>query len=171
LLHALEVPPEGGQTGFADTAGIYDALPDDLVRRIEGLRVVHGFGAIGRENRAALESPTDGKAPEFPDVIHPLVHRHPESGRRVLNISPNFSRSIVGLPPEEGDALLEQLRDFATQDRFVYFHEWRVGDLVIWDNWRTQHTASGHKKKYARRMHRTTLRGGGLSGVAAVSGR
>lgn len=88
------------------------------------------------------------------------MHRHPESGRSVLNISPLFGRSIVGLSPVEGDALLEQLRDFATQDRFAYFHEWQVGDLLTWDNWRTQHNATGHKKKYARRMHRTTLRGG-----------
>ena len=115
---------------------------------------------IQQEIKEAVDPEDEAGTPEFKPVTHPLVHRHPESGRKVLNISPGFTQSVVGMPEAEGNALLDELRAFATQERFTYFHDWEVGDLVIWDNWRTMHIATGHKKKYARRMHRTTLRGG-----------
>lgn len=157
LLYARTVPPEGGETGYVDTAAVYDGLPEELKRRIAGLRAVHSLGPLQQQVRQAY--PGDA-SPAFAPASHPLVHRHPESGRHVLNISPAFVRSIEGLGEEEGAALLDELRRFATQDRFVYLHRWRVGDLVVWDNWRTMHLAAGHKKKHARLMHRTTLRGG-----------
>lgn len=163
LLLARTVPPEGGQTGWIDLAAVYDALSDDMKRRIEGLRVVHSLGPLQQAiNRAAEADYASDAAnvPQFEAVTHPLVHRHPETGRRVLDISPAFTQSIVGWPEERGRALLSELRDFATQRRFTCFHDWQSGDLVVWDNWRTMHVATGHARRYRRVMHRTTLRGG-----------
>lgn len=172
LLYARIVPPEGGETGYIDAAAVYDALPDGTKRRIEGLRAVHSLGSYqGQVERSVAGKAGKAPPPAFEEVTHPLVHRHPESGRRVLNVSPAFTRSIEGLSEAESAVLLEELRAFATQDRFAYFHPWRPGDLVIWDNWRTMHTATGHKKKYARLMHRTTLRGGVALGPSVQRSR
>lgn len=163
LLHAVEVPPEGGQTGYLDAAVVYDALPVDLKQQLSGLRLVHSMAAnqaaLDRFNTAAYNGSNVEPLPGFPEVVHPLVHRHPTTGRAVLNISPAFAQHIVGMTAAKSDALLEELGDFATQDRFTYYHDWQVGDLVIWDNFRTMHIAAGHKKKYSRCMHRTTLSG------------
>lgn len=162
LLYALEVPPEGGETGFIDTAAVCDALPKNLLDRATGRRAIHGVGPIQGQLKSAvatLDEYSGPAVPDFPHVVHPLVHRHPHSGRRVLNISPAFMQAIVGMPDDESERLLAELRAFATQDRFAYHHQWQAGDLVIWDNWRTMHTATGHQQRYARRMHRTTLRG------------
>jgi len=160
LLLAREVPPELGETGYIDTAAVYDALPDRLRTQIDGLHAVHSLGQIQGQIRHAGEANEEtegGSAPQFEQVVHPLVSVHPETGRKVLNISPAFTKAIEGLSAQEGDALLQELKDFATQDRFAYYHHWAVGDLFIWDNWRTMHTATGHRKRHARCMHRTTL--------------
>lgn len=154
LLYARVVPEEGGRTGWIDTAHVYDELSETMKHRIEGLRVVHSFAS----SRAAAKK-NGVELPEFPDVIHPLVYEHPENGRKVLNISPNFAQSIVDMPGETGDSLLAELKAFATQDQFAYVHDWAVGDLVVWDNRRTMHRAFGYKKKFQRVMHRTTLKG------------
>ena len=163
LLYAVDVPAEGGDTGFIDTARVYAAMPEGLRRRIEGLEVVHSLGqsteAQLKKTAEELAKPADA-APMFPEVVHPIVHQHPVSGQSVLNISPMFARSIVGYSEPDSRALLAELTDFATQDRFTYFHRWSVGDLVIWDNWRTMHIATGHPKRYRRRMLRTTIHGG-----------
>ena len=163
LLYARVVPEEGGVTGWIDTASVYDALPESTREKIAGLDAVHSLGPLQQaiKNAKVQEYGSESEDfPEFSEVIHPLVHRHPETGRRVLNVSPAFMRRIVGLPEEESDALLDELRMFATQGRFAYFHPWRVGDLVLWDNWRTMHVATGHKRRFTRVMHRTTLHGG-----------
>jgi taurine dioxygenase len=171
LLLARVVPPELGDTGYIDTAAVYDALPDSMRRRIEGLRAVHSLGPIQEQLRVATRMGADtegGEAPTFQPVTHPFVQVHPESGRKVLNISPAFIQSIEGMKASESEALLDELKAFATQERFAYYHHWAVGDLVVWDNWRTLHTATGHRKKHARCMHRTTLDGAELSGRVAA---
>lgn len=160
LLYAKVVPQEGGRTGWIDTAKVYDALSPETQKRIEGLRVVHSFARANAQKQREMKSNTSGiSLPHFPDVMHPLVFVHPENGRKVLNISPFFSQSIVGMARPEGEALLEELKAFATDKAFSYVHDWSVGDLAIWDNWRTMHRAFGYQRKYRRIMHRTTLRG------------
>ena len=163
LLYARVVPEEGGQTGWIDTAAVYDALPASTKEKIAGLDAVHSLGPLQQAIKDAKTQEYGADTedlPEFAEVVHPLVHRHPETGRRVLNVSPAFMQRIVGLAPEESEALVDELRTFATQPRFAYFHAWRVGDLVAWDNWRTMHVATGHKRRFRRLMHRTTLHGG-----------
>jgi len=171
LLLARVVPPELGQTGYIDTAALYDALPDSLRTRIAGRRAIHSLGPIQDALKSAARTDAEmegGDAPAFEAVTHPLVHEHPESGRNVLNISPAFLQGIEGLSASESDALVADLKDFALQDRFIYLHEWQVGDLVFWDNWRTMHRATGHKRKHSRRMHRTTLAPGRIASEAAA---
>lgn len=171
ILLARVVPPELGLTGYIDTARVYDALPDDLRARIEGRSAVHSLGPIQDMLKSAARADDEmegGDAPAFEKVVHPLVHEHPESGRKVLNVSPAFIQSIEGLSEDESRALVDELVAFATQDRFAYLHKWEVGDLIFWDNWRTMHRATGHKKKHGRRMHRTTLAAGRIPGELAA---
>lgn len=160
LLRAIEIPPEGGQTGFVDTAAVYEALSDDVKAEIEGLEAVH---RLARSHRLLGLHQEEEKARElavrFPDVAHPLVRVDPSSGIRSLDISPMFADAIAGWPTDKSEALLSRLRDFATQSRFVYWHEWRRDDLVIWNNYRALHSAAGHKSRYVRTMNRTTLAG------------
>ncbi len=144
MLYAVEVPPQGGDTEFANTALAYDALPDDMKHRIAGLRVAF--------------------APAFdPDgatVDHPLVRTHPQTGRRALYLG-NHSTHMVGMPEGEGRALLAKLLAHATERRFVYAHRWRVGDLVMWDNRCLLHrvVADDALQIYRRVMHRSVVKG------------
>ena len=158
VLYAVTVPEQGGLTGWIDTANVYDQLSSDMKARIEGLELVHSF----RANQSRPGSDDKDKAEhilsmDFPEVVHPLVHVHPGNGRKVLNISPLFAARILGVDEEEGKALLDELKAFATQDHFAYVHHWREGDVMIWDNWRTMHRAFGYPSRYRRMMHRTTL--------------
>ncbi len=167
LLIARVVPPEMGQTGYVDTATVYDALPGSLRERIEGLRAIHSLGPLQDSLKSAARATADtegGELPTFEHVVHPLVHVHPDSGRKVLNISPAFIQRIEGIAESESDSLIEALTEFATQDRFVHLHAWEVGDGVLWDNWRTMHSATGHRRRHSRRMHRTTLAPGPIPG-------
>ena len=163
LLYPRRVVPDGGQTGFLDTASVYDALPTAMKDRIEGLEVLHALGPIQEVINRAAEvdyAAEPEAAPQFAPVVHPLVHRLPETGRKALNLSTTTAQSIIGLPEEESRTLLRELTEFATQRHFTYFHSWRLGELIVWDNWRTMHIVTGFKRRHPRLMHRTTLRGG-----------
>jgi len=118
ILHAVEVPPSGGDTEFADMTAAYDALPAPLKARIAALRVAF---------RPAFEPHTQTTA------VHPLVRTHPDTGRKALYLG-NHATHIEGLPADESEALLRELLTHATGPRFVYTHCWRRGDLVVWDN-------------------------------------
>lgn len=157
LLRAVDVPPVGGDTLWIDMAQVYRVLPEGLRRRIDGLEVVH---SLEDPRVAANDTMTGATTTEFRPVVHPLVHRHPVSGDPVLNISPAFARGVVGMSDDESSALLGELAEFATREEFIYRHHWTVGDVVIWDNWRTMHLATGHPKRYRRHMRRTTIHGG-----------
>lgn len=157
LLRAVDVPPVGGDTLWIDMAHVYSLLPVALRRRIDGLEVIH---SLEDPRVAAHDDMTGAATTEFPPVVHPLVHRHPVSGDPVLNISPAFVRGIVGMSDDQSAGLLDELAEFATRDEFIYRHRWTIGDVVMWDNWRTMHLATGHPKRYRRHMRRTTIRGG-----------
>jgi len=160
LLRAIEIPPEGGQTGFVDTASVYEALSDELKAQVEGLEVVHRLARahrlLGLQHDAEK---TRELADRFPDMVHPLVRVDPKSGVRSLDISPMFADAVAGWSANESEALLTRLREFATSSRFVYWHEWKPDDLIIWNNYRALHSAAGHKNRYVRTMNRTTLTG------------
>ncbi len=155
LLSAREIPPEGGETEFADMRAAYDALDDEKKRALEGLVVEHsifrsrsliGFTAFNEEIHR-----------ELPPVPQLLVRRHPGSGRKTLYLASHASH-VIGWPLEEGRKLIEELIEFATQPQFVYQHRWRVGDLVMWDDRCTMHRGRPYDDtKHRRDMHRTTV--------------
>jgi alpha-ketoglutarate-dependent taurine dioxygenase len=156
-LYAVELPPEGGDTEFANTAMGYAALPDSTKRQIAGLRVVFSWGA----NRRKSEQPFAGADPrEHRCVDHPLVRTHPETGRKALYLG-NHSSHILGMPEAEGAALLDELLEHTTRRQFVYAHRWRRGDLVIWDNRCLLHRAVANFQmdRYRRILHRSVVRG------------
>jgi alpha-ketoglutarate-dependent taurine dioxygenase len=146
-LHAVELPPEGGDTAFANTILAYAALPEETQRRIAGLRVVFApkFMTDPQQRRA---------------VNHPLVRTHPDTGRKALYLG-NHATGILGLPEAESTALLDTLLEHATQRRFVYTHRWQKGDLVIWDNRCLLHRAviNYDMSRYRRVLYRNVVRG------------
>jgi len=150
-LHAVELPPEGGDTEFANTRLAYEALDEETKRRIEGLRVVFRWERGLRPGYYANE---------LPPVDHPLVRTHPETGRKALYLG-NHAMRILDRGEDEGAALLGELLAHATGPRFTYAHRWRAGDLVMWDNRCTLHRAVANYEmnRYRRVMHRNVVRG------------
>ena len=150
-LYAVELPPVGGDTEFANTALAYDALPEATKQRIARLRVVFQWEHGRRPGYYANE---------LPPVDHPLVRTHPETGRKALYLG-HHAMGIAGLPEAEGAALLDELLRHTTEPRFTYTHRWRVGDLVMWDNRCLLHRAVANYEMttYRRVMHRNVVKG------------
>jgi alpha-ketoglutarate-dependent 2,4-dichlorophenoxyacetate dioxygenase len=155
MLHARVIPPAGGDTEFADTRAAYDALPGAMKTRLEGLVAEHSLWHSSAKLGGYV--PTAEERRSYPPARHKLVRRHPGSGRNALYVGSHASH-IVGMSVEEGQALLAELIDFATQPQFVYRHQWQVGDLVIWDNRCTMHRATPFEARdHVRDMRRTTI--------------
>jgi len=156
-LYAVELPPQGGDTEFANTERGYAALPLETKRRLAGLRVVFQWGAA---RNASGEPLTDAELRERPPVDHPLVRTHPETGKKALYLG-NHASHILGMSKAEGTELLEELLQHTTTPQFVYAHRWRRGDLVIWDNRCLLHRAVANYEmdKYRRILHRSVVRG------------
>ncbi len=167
LLSARVVPPEGGATEFASARAAYPALPEDLRRRVESAVAVHDFSWSRDQVRPGFF--TAAERAEFPPVQHPVVRANPVNGRRALFLGAHASH-LVGLPVDEGRALLARLLEHVTQPRFRYRHEWRQGDLVIWDNRCVLHRATPFDAtRHQRLMQRTTV--GGDPDELAPAGR
>lgn len=158
MLHAVELPPAGGETQFANTAAAWDALDEATQERIRHLRAVHSWEASRIQSNSTPA--TEAQKAERPPVAHPLVRRHPDNGRLALYLG-NHASHIADLPLEEGRALLRDLLRHATQARFVYSHAWQPGDLVLWDNRCLVHRAFPHPDMAAHRriLHRTVVKG------------
>ena len=158
MLHALELPADGGDTEFADAAAAYAALPADTKREIAPLRVVHSWEA----SRRHIGGPpaTEEQKRERPPVTHPLVRTHPDTGAKSLYLGLHTSH-VVGMPEDESRALLDRLLAHATRPEFVYVHRWRAGDLVLWDNRCLMHRAlRNYAMETERRvLQRTVVRG------------
>ena len=160
FLYARIVPPEGGDTLFADMRAVYAALPDNVKRKIGGRRARFSRADMHAINYPNMRPYTAEELAARPDVYHPLVRRHDKSGSVSLYIG-RWACDIEGLPKDEGRALVAWLQEFSRQDRFVYRHRWRDGDGVLWDNRCTQHCATPFDEaRHTRLMHRTTLEGG-----------
>jgi alpha-ketoglutarate-dependent 2,4-dichlorophenoxyacetate dioxygenase len=169
MLHAVALPPPSpfgnGETEFADMRAAYDALPDATKSAIDGLVVEHDIfwsrGQIG-----FMEFPK-GERDQYPPSPQRLVRTHPGSKRKTLYLSAHASH-IIGWPVADGRLLLIDLSSHATEPRFVYRHEWRIGDLVIWDNRCTMHRGRPHDETKARDLRRaTTLDSGSTMSEAA----
>jgi len=154
ILAAHEVPPEGGDTEFADMRAAYRALSQEMRDRIAGLVAEHSIWHS--RVLAGFPEPTQEELASQPAVRHPLVHVH--EGQPSLYIASHAAR-IVGMDETEGLALIRELIERATQPEFVYRHAWQPGDLVIWDNLSTMHRATELvSEDYRRDMRRVTLR-------------
>jgi taurine dioxygenase len=158
ILHALELPPDGGDTQFASTAAGHAALPEETKQAIAGLRVVHSWEASRRKTGGRLA--TDEEIRERPPVTHPLVRTHPDTGEKTLYLGLHASH-VVGMPEADGAALLERLLAATTRPEFVYVHTWRAGDLVMWDNRCVLHRAMRNydMTRQRRILQRTVVKG------------
>ena len=172
VLRAIDIPPEGGMTGFADGIELYAALSPELRARIEDRKVLYRmnvimanfrFGApegfeVLAENSAA-QAVMDAAA-DVPRSLHPAVWTRP-TGEKVLHVSPWMAEGFAGDETPEGNALLEAVcrEIFEKAQALSYFHKWKPTDMLIWDNWRVLHAVSGNDPQYGRRMQRTTIKG------------
>ena len=157
ILHAVIMPPDGGDTCFANMYAAYDALDDAEKTALDGLRVIHSWELS--QQKSGLRA-TEEEIRDAPPMSHPLVRVHPDSGRKCLFMGLHASH-FDGWPMQDGRALLARLEAHATQDRFVYRHKWHAGDVLMWDNRCLLHRADPNfdAALYPRVLHRTCLRG------------
>jgi taurine dioxygenase len=157
ILYAIEIPPEGGDTYWANMYAAYETLPTDLKRRVEGRVAVHDatYNSAGTM-RKGYQDVTDPR--NAPGARHPLVREHPETGRKCLFLGRRRNSYVVGLSLEESESLLDELWRHATQPRFTFRQQWRVGDVMIWDNRCTLHRRDAFDPRARRLLHRTQIR-------------
>ncbi len=157
LLLAHEVPPEGGETSFADTRSAYEELPRDMQEFLENKI---GINSLWWSRKLAGAEISEEEIAQRPKARHPLVHTHAGSGRKSLFIAAH-TMDIEGMPSDEGRALIKRLIEHVTQPKHVFSVRWNVGDLVIWDNLCSMHRGGDYDyAKYKRDMRRTTVREG-----------
>jgi alpha-ketoglutarate-dependent taurine dioxygenase len=157
-LYGIEIPTDGGGTWWANLQEAYAAMPDEMKRRIAGKRAIYSYAKrlAGYDEKARVVSEEVKR--KTPDITHPLVNRHPVTGRDSLYLDPGTTIGVEGMSRADGMALLEELKDFATRPEFTYRHDWQVGDVVLWDNGCTLHCRD-HYESTQRRFHkRTTIR-------------
>jgi alpha-ketoglutarate-dependent 2,4-dichlorophenoxyacetate dioxygenase len=164
LLHARSVPSRGGNTEFASMVAAYDALDDETRAQVEDLICEHS--QIFSRQQLGFTDFTDEERERFKPVRQRLVRTHPATGRKSLYLS-SHAGGIVGWAVPEARAFLRDLVEHATQRPFVYAHQWRVGDLVMWDNRQTMHRARPFPAHEPRDMRRTTLVGDGPTAAQA----
>ena len=152
MLYAMEIPSAGGDTIFANMFAAYDELPDDLRLSIEGLSALNVYDYANAATARGSE-PREG----VPSWAHPMVKTHSATGRRALYFNRLMTHHIVGMDRAESDALLARLFDHQEQERFLYRHVWRPGDLLMWDNRSTLHARSDFDASERRLMRRTVL--------------
>jgi taurine dioxygenase len=154
ILHAKAVPSEKGGTMFADMRAAYDALPAAMKERLQGLQGLHGRsnGPAGERLYGDDKGVTEK---QYNELARPAVIQHPVTGRPILFVNPMHTHGFVGMTQAEAWPLIEELAAHSTQDRFVYYHHWRVGDVLMWDERATMHRGAGD---YRPDEHRVMLR-------------
>jgi taurine dioxygenase len=169
MLYALEVPPTGGDTYWANMYLAYETLPASLKREIKDRTAVHDatYNSAGMLRKGYKEL-TDPR--EAPGARHPLVRTHPESGRQCLFLGRRRNSYIVGLPLAQSEALLDELWAHATQPQFSFRQQWRVGDVLVWDNRCTLHRRDPFDPRARRLMHRTQIKQSDVRAVPRFGG-
>ena len=157
ILHAVEVPREKGGTMFADMYSAYEMLSPVMKEKLAGMTGRHGY-TDGPDARKLYE-PEEIRARNEgrPECLHPAVKDHPVTGRKVLFVNPTHCHGFVGMTNEESTPLIEELRDHSIQDDLVYYHSWRVGDVVIWDEIATMHRGAADAAPEQRRIMLRTI--------------
>lgn len=162
LLHAQELPPEGGDTLFANQHEAWDTLPDALKTLVAGLRAEHTYLAKYEELRARnpwRPKLSQEQVDEVKPVVHPVVRTHPETGRKALFVSEHFTTRILDLPEDESQAVLAELFAHSSREELIYRHAWQPHDMVFWDNRSVTHLAAGTPDHLRRKLYRTTIEG------------
>jgi alpha-ketoglutarate-dependent taurine dioxygenase len=154
MLYALEVPPAGGNTLFANGYTAYETLPPEIKRRIDGRKALNAY-----DYETAATKRGTRLSQSVPSYAHPVVRTHPATGRKALYVNRLMTVRIEGLPAQESEDLLAMLFDHQERREFIYEHVWRVGDLVIWDNRCTLHARTDFSPDERRLMRRVTILG------------
>lgn len=162
MLHAQELPDEGGDTLFSNMHLAWDTLDSELKKTIDGLQAEHSYLAqyaeLQRRNpwRPNL---TPGQIAQVKPVLQPVVRTHPENGRKTIFVSEHFTTRIVGIPEDESRDILTRLFAHSTRPEFVYGHKWQEHDMIFWDNRSLIHLAAGCPDNKRRKLYRTTIEG------------
>jgi taurine dioxygenase len=141
MLHAVSLPSEGGDTQFVNVQAAYEALPDETRRTVDGARSLHAYQSSRSPRKMATLTPEERA--RMPETVQPLVVTHPGNGRKGLYLNTGRMEGVEGMDGDAAFALIERLMAHATQSRFEYRHEWRKGDMVVWDNRTVMHKANG----------------------------
>ncbi len=161
ILRAVEVPPVGGDTLFANMYAAYEGLSDKVKEQVEGRVAVHDFAhfrvALRKKGKSEAEIEAFNKA--YPMVEHPVVRTHPETGKRAIYVNAAFTQHIVGLEKAESDALLKHLYAQAAIPEYQCRFRWETGSIAFWDNRASQHYAASDYWPAVRRMERVTVIG------------
>ena len=158
LLHAIEITDEGGETAFLDMYRAYDDMPADLAARIEGKFANHSMmHTSDGHKRPEFEDVTD--LSKAPGVKHPMVRTHPVSGKKCLFLGRRLDSYIFGLPLDESEALLDEIWAHTRQDKYIWEHKWKVGDLLVWDNRCLMHHRNAFPADARRIMHKSITAG------------
>ena len=168
-LYAHEVPEQDGRvlgdTAFASTSAAYDALPQSMKKRLEGLKALQSI--IHRHQKTlaqGLKKEYNAAVKADPEAVHPVVRVHPVNGRKCLYLSEGYTVKILGLPEDESRDLVKELTAHSTKPEFQYVHNWRQHDLVMWDNRTVMHRARRFNDlKEVRDLRRTSIKGTGLA--------
>jgi taurine dioxygenase len=157
ILYAIEIPPERGDTYWANMYLAYETLPAGLKKQVEGRKAVHDatYNSAGTR-RKGYGDVTDPRS--APGARHDLVRRHPETGRQCLFLGRRRNSYVLGLELAQSEALLDALWEHATQPQFTFRQEWRVGDVIVWDNRCTLHRRDAFDPRARRLLHRTQIR-------------
>jgi len=162
LLHAQELPAEGGDTLFANMHLAWDTLPQTLRTAVEGRFAEHTY--LAKYAELQKRSPwrpnlSAEQIAQVKPVVQPIVRTHPETGRRALFVSEHFATRVIDMPEDESRDLLQALFDHSVREEHLYRHQWREHDLVFWDNRSLMHLAAGTPDHLRRKMYRTTIEG------------
>jgi taurine dioxygenase len=158
MLYALQIPPQGGDTRFTNQRAAYRALSDEMKDKIDDLRAVHVY--LSKYSPRKMPTRTKEEEALSPGTSQPLVRHHPPTGEKAIYLNPIRTESIEGMPEAEAQDLLNTLLEHSTQPCFQYAHQWRLHDVVIWDNRCALHAATfDYDFSTERRMHRIMIEG------------
>jgi len=155
MLQSIQIPDSGGETKFCNMRQAYLDLPEATRKRLDGLRAVHGYDTKRAPARAIKL--TKEEEDETPEVDHPLIRTHEDTGEKTIYFNSNRTDRIVGMPREESDALLDMIYDHVTQPKYQYHHKWRVGDILLWDNRCMMHAVNMDFPVGQTRLHQRIL--------------